>query len=75
MSEMQTHNIIGIGTDCIGSCKANYDTIMITTMTAPIKQAHNRSKIQKFKKTLVSNLNLLSSEVIMVTESKIQKLW
>jgi hypothetical protein len=73
MSEMQIHNIIGIGTDCIGSCKANYDTIKITT--APTKQAHNRSKIQKFKKMLVSNLNLLSSEVIMLTESKIQKLW
>ena len=50
MSEMKIHNIIGIGTDCIGSCKANYDTIKITitTTTAQTKQAHNRSKIQKF---------------------------
>jgi hypothetical protein len=28
--------LVGIGTDCIGSCKSNYHTIM--TMTAPIQE-------------------------------------
>ena len=29
------HNVSGIGTDCIGSCKSNYH--MIRTTTAPTK--------------------------------------
>jgi hypothetical protein len=28
--------LVVIGTDCIGSCKSNYHTIMITTMMAPV---------------------------------------
>ena len=29
---IRTHNISGIGTDCIGSCKSNYHTITVTTL-------------------------------------------
>ena len=35
MSGIQTHNLVVIGTDCIGSYKSNYYTI--TTTTAPRK--------------------------------------
>ena len=34
MSGIRTHNLLMIGTDCIGSCKSNYHMIM--TKTAPI---------------------------------------
>ena len=32
MSENRTHNLVMIGTDCIGSCKSNYHTITTTTV-------------------------------------------
>ena len=51
MSGIRTHNIIGIGTDCIGSCKANYDHDH--DHDGLIKQAHNRSNIQKLKNTRI----------------------
>jgi len=33
MNRVQIHNLLVIGTDCTGSCKSNYNTIM--AMTAP----------------------------------------
>jgi hypothetical protein len=37
MSGIQTHNLVVIGTDCIGSCKSNYHTIMTTTAPPEIR--------------------------------------
>ena len=35
LSEIRAHNYNGVGTDCIGSCKTNYDAI---TTTSPEKK-------------------------------------
>ena len=41
MSEIPTHNFSGDGTDCIGSCKSNYHTIMTTTAPGRLEMRNN----------------------------------
>ena len=41
MSRIQTHNLVEIGTDCIGSFKSNYHVIMTTTAPPEIGKKDN----------------------------------
>jgi len=38
LSGVRTHNVSGVGTDCIGSCKYNYHTITTNALSEVIKQ-------------------------------------
>jgi hypothetical protein len=60
--EIQTHSIVVIGTDCIGSSKSNYHTIMATT--AQTKTRHNISNIYDCYWLLIQWTNTLSNSTI-----------
>ena len=44
LSEIRAHNYNGVGTDCIGSCKTNYDAITTTSPEKKITQIIRNEK-------------------------------
>jgi hypothetical protein len=44
--EVRTHNISGIGTDCIGSCNSNYHTTTATTSLTKNKENRTNNNSQ-----------------------------
>jgi hypothetical protein len=44
--------VVAIGTDCLGSCKSNYHTIMTTMPLTSIEKIEIHSRVQKWKCSL-----------------------
>ena len=49
MSGIRTHNLVAIGTDCIGSCKSNSHTIMTTTAPSSMRCSFGRNYCTKIR--------------------------
>ena len=48
MRGIRTHNVSGVGTDCISSCKSNYHTTTTTTATCRY-QPNNKTHVVLLK--------------------------